>query len=205
MNNLGLTHVYTGDGKGKTSAAMGLATRAVGQGCKVFIVQFMKGGAYTGEMVAAKNFLPNIQFEQYGRHCIKEEKQMKLMGMEMGIHYFDYVRDNIECGTCRYCFLNDDLQAKFVQEALDRALHLVSSGEYDLVILDEIITAVQFGFLKSHEVTHVIEKKAENTELVLTGRGATQDIKDAADYVTIMQQDKHPIDKGIFARRAIEY
>ena len=205
MNKLGLTHVYTGDGKGKTSAAIGLATRAVGQGCKVFIIQFMKGGAYTGEMVAAKNFLPNMQFEQYGRHCIKEEKQTKLMGLEKGIHYFDYVRDDITCGTCRYCFLNDGLQGKFVQEAYDRALHLASSGEYDLVICDEIITSVQFGFLNSEEVVHVIERKAKNTELILTGRGSTDLINEHSDYVTVMEQKKHPIDKGIFARRGIEY
>lgn len=201
---LGLTHVYTGDGKGKTTAGMGLLTRAVGQGCKVFCVQYMKGGAYTGEMVAAKNFLPNFSFEQHGRHCIKEQKQLKLLGFDSGIEYFDYVRDDIECGTCRWCFLNDELQKKYVSEAYTKSEEVLK-GEYNVVLLDEIITAVQFGFLTSEQVITLIKNKHEDTELILTGRGATEEIMQAADYVTEMKQIKHPFNKGTYARRAIEY
>ena len=127
------------------------------------------------------------------------------MGLERGIHYFDYVRDDIECGTCRDCFLNDALQEKFVSQAMERASNILQSGEYDLVILDEIITAVQFGMATSEKILALIKNKASNTELVLTGRGATDDINDAADYVTIMELSKHPIDKGTYARRGIEY
>ena len=94
-SKLGLVQVYTGDGKGKTSAAMGLALRAIGQGLKVFIIQFMKGGAYTGEYISAKNFLPNNEFIQYGRGCVKEKKQLKLTGFDEGAHFFDHIREDI--------------------------------------------------------------------------------------------------------------
>src|SRR3989344_6068287 len=96
--NLGLIHVYTGDGKGKTTAAMGLALRAVGQGLRVYIIQFMKGGAYTGEFISIKNFLPNIEAAQFGKKCIRESKQAKLLCSKSDYHYYDYVRDDIKCG-----------------------------------------------------------------------------------------------------------
>ncbi len=204
-SKLGLVHVYTGDGKGKTTASMGLAVRAVGQGCKVYVVQFMKGGAYTGEMVAAKNFLPNMGFEQFGRRCIKEQKQLKLMGLDSNIKYFDYVRDDIECGTCRFCFLNDELQQKFVNDAYERCLALVSAGEHDLLVFDEICTALAFGFLSEEKILALIQKKTPKTELVLTGRGATEKIIAASDYATNMTPLKHPYEKGIYGRRGVEY
>lgn len=206
-SNLGLIHAYTGDGKGKTTAAMGLALRAAGQGSKVFILQFMKGGAYTGEFIAIKNFMKNIDFKQYGRPCIKENKQAKLTGFdhETGYKYFDFIREDIQCGECRWCFLNDNQQKEFVQEALSHAKEVVASGEYDLIVLDEILAAVTYNVLDEQSVLDLLELKAEHTELILTGRGGTEDIFEKCDLVTEMKQHKHYFDKGIGARRAIEY
>ncbi|MEK6874514.1 MAG: cob(I)yrinic acid a,c-diamide adenosyltransferase [Nanoarchaeota archaeon] len=205
-SRLGLIHCYTGDGKGKTSASMGLAMRAVGQGLKVYIIQFMKGGAYTGEMISAKNFLPNIEFVQYGRHCIKEIKQLKLLGFESGHEFYDKIREDIECGTCRWCFVNDHKQDEFCKNAFEKSKEILTSGEYDLVVLDEINVALFYKFLDLAKVVEMIKTKAPNTELVLSGRNATQEIIDLADYVTVMEQVKHPyIDKKISARRGIEY
>lgn len=205
-HNLGLIHVYTGNGKGKTSASMGLAVRAVGQGLKVFVIQFMKGGAYTGEMIAAKNFLPNIEFKQFGRHCVKEVKQVKLLGFDKGYRFFDHVREDIECGTCRFCFLNDDLQAKFVQDAFKEAERVIMGEEHDLVVLDEVCVAMDLKFLDVDKVVSLLQKKPERCEVILTGRGAPQRIKDIADYVSEINEVKHPFNtKGISARRGVEY
>ena len=201
----GLVHVYTGDGKGKTTAAIGLATRAVGQGFKVFIVQFMKGGAYTGEFIAAKNFLPNVGFMQYGRPCIKEKKQLKLMGISEGYTYFDFVREDIECGTCRYCFLNDKVQDDFVKQGFNAAKEIIAKNEHDLIILDEINVAMHLGFLNVNEVVELIKKKPREMELVLTGRDAPKEIKQIANLVTEMKMIKHYFEEGVGARRGIEY
>lgn len=199
--NLGLIHVYTGKGKGKTSAALGLSLRAVGQGLKVAVVQFMKGGEYTGELVAARNFIPNIEFQQYGKKCLKEKKQMKLNSPK-----FDIVRDDIKCGECRDCFENDEGQERFAQRALKRAQKLVVSEEFDLLILDEINVAETTGFVKQEEIVELIEKKNSHLELVLTGRGAKKKVIDKADYVTMMDEVKHPFKtKKLSGRRGIEY
>ena len=160
--NFGLVHVYTGDGKGKTSASMGLAVRAIGQGFKVHIIQFMKGGAYTGEMIAALNFLPNIKFHQFGRHCIKDLKQMKLAGYDKGYRFYDKVRDDIQCGTCRWCFLNDDQQRKYIEDAFKMVLKVLEEEENDVLILDEINVAMQLGFLKTERVIEMINNKPKN-------------------------------------------
>ena len=204
-DRFGLVHVYTGLGKGKTSASMGLVLRSVGQGLKVYIIQFMKGGAYTGELISAKNFLPNVNFVQYGKPCIKEDKQLKLMGFDSGYVYFDYVRDDIKCGDCRYCFLNDEEQKKFVEEAFERTKKVTTSKDYDLVVLDEINLAVYFGFLNVDKVIELVKNKNEETELILTGRHAHPKIMELGDYVSEMKLIRHPFQKGIGARRGIEY
>lgn len=205
QSKLGLVQVYTGDGKGKTSASMGLAVRAIGQGLKVFIIQFMKGGAYTGEYISAKNFLPNNEFIQYGRGCIKEKKQLKLIGFDDKAHFFDYVREDIECGPCRYCFLNDEEQKRFVRLAFNKAKEITSSEEYNLVVLDEINVAVKLGFVELNELIDLIKNKNKLTELILTGRDADPKIIEIADLVTEMKLVKHYYEKGVSARRGIEY
>lgn len=203
--NLGLVHVYTGDGKGKTSAAMGLSLRALGQGMKVYVVQFMKGGAYTGEFIAGKNFLPNIEMVQFGKPCIKEEKQYKLLGISEGYTFFDYVREDIHCGACRFCFVNDEEQKQYVRDAFERAKKVTSGGEYDLVVLDEVNVATQLGFLDPDVLVDMIKNKFKTTELILTGRGAHEKVIAVADYVSVINMVKHPFEKGIGARRGVEY
>ena len=211
MERVGKVQVYTGDGKGKTTASLGLALRAIGQGFKVFMIQFMKGGAYTGEYVAAQNYLPNFSIVQYGRHCIKQQKQMKIKGffdltkVEQKSKLFDYIREDIECGTCRFCFLNDDVQRDYVEEAYKHAREVVENGDHHLVILDEINVALQLGLLKSEHVLQLIDAKPGHVELVMTGRGVPQEIKDAADLVTEMKLHKHYFNDGVNARRGIEY
>ena len=205
QSKLGLVHVYTGDGKGKTSASMGLVVRAIGQGLKVFVIQFMKGGAYTGEYISAKNFLPNNEFIQYGRGCIKEKKQLKLTGFDNQAHFFDYIREDIECGPCRYCFLNDDEQKRFVKLAFDKAKQILSSEDYDLVVLDEINVAVKIGFIDINELLDLVKNKNKLTELIITGRDADKKLIEVADLVTEMKLVKHYYEKGVSARRGIEY
>ena len=209
---LGLVHVYTGQGKGKTTAAMGLALRAIGQGFKAYTIQFLKGGAYTGELISMKNFLPNEKcgMIQYGKKCVKELKQYKLTGFEKGkdkdkCKYFDYIREDIDCGNCRHCFLDDQEQRTFSRDAFKHALDILSKEEHDLVILDEINNAVHQNYISINEMVGLIQKKAPHIELVLTGRHAPKEIIEMADLVTEINKIKHYFDDGVKARRGIEY
>jgi len=203
----GQVQVYTGDGKGKTTAALGLVMRAVGQGFKVIMIQFMKGGAYTGEYVAIKNYLPNVEILQFGRPCIKQQKQMKLAGyaVRKDRDIFDFIREEVECGTCRFCFLNDYVQKDYVEEAFKKALDVVLSGDYDVIILDEINVAMSLGMLNTELVLNMIANKPEHVELILTGRNAPDEIVHIADLVTEMKPHKHYFEKGVLARRGVEY
>ncbi len=207
MVKQGQIQVYTGDGKGKTTAALGLAMRAVGQGFKAIIIQFMKGGAYTGEYIAIKNHLQNLEILQYGRACIKQQKQLKMSSFsgKKDKEIFDFVREDVECGECRFCFLNDSVQKDYVEEAFKKALEVVLSGDYDVVILDEINTAMSLNFLETELVLNLMANKPEQVELVLTGRGAPLEIIHHADLVTEMKSHKHYFDKGVKARRGVEY
>lgn len=205
--NLGMVHVYTGDNKGKTTTSMGIALRAAGQNLKVCIVQFLKGGAYTGEYIAIKNYLPNIKIYQYGKPCVKEQRQLKLSGFDGEKDSFpvDFIREDIQCGECRNCFLQDQEEKALAFEAMEHAKEATVSGEYDLVILDEINNALRKNIISSEAVLALMRNKAKNTELVLTGRGAPQEIIEKADLVTEMKLVKHYFDKGVSARRGIEY
>ena len=205
MAKKGQVHVYTGDGKGKTTASLGLALRAVGQGFKVFIIQFMKGGAYTGEFISSKNFLPNMDLMQFGRPCLKQQKQLKLSNIDLENPHFDFIRDEIDCGECRYCFLNDDIQRDYVEEAFKKALEVVMTGNHDLVILDEVNGAMSLGFLNSELVLNMMANKPKHVELVLTGRNVPDEIVHEADLVTEMKLHKHYYNKGVLARKGIEY
>lgn len=205
MLKTGKIHIYAGKGKGKTTAAMGLALRAIGQGLKVFIIQFMKGGAYTGEFISAKNFLPNIEFIQYGRPCLKQQKQLKLKSLELDNPPFDFIRDDIDCGDCRYCFLNDDVQKEYTEKAFKKTYEIVNRGDYDLIILDEINLALAYDFLETERVIALLNNKPKGVEIVLTGRDPPKELVKVADLYTEMKMHKHYYNEGTSARRGVEY
>jgi len=208
-DKLGLIHLYTGDGKGKTTAAIGLALRAAGQNIQVHIIQFMKGGRYTGELLAAERFLQGrITFRQFGRGCIREDKQTQLASFdkERGSRDYEFVRDDEACGECRYCFVNDKTQRELCEDAAALAKKVMGSGEYGMVILDELCYAVHYGMLPLERALEVIDAKHPQVELIITGGSAPKEIVDRADLVTNMTLVKHYYgDKGVLARRGVEY
>lgn len=176
----GLVHVYTGKGKGKTTAAFGLAVRALGEGLRVLIVQFLKGKApLTGEAALIKVTTRGARIIRF----VNEEHPMFVSKKD-----FDENK------------LREQIGKDFL---LTR--EMVMTGEYDLVILDEINNAMKGGWLSVDEVKDLIGKRPKNVELVLTGRGATEEIIEMADYVTEMKLIKHPSEKGVKARRGIEF
>ncbi len=168
----GYVQVYTGDGKGKTTAALGLALRAVGNDFKVFIAQFIKGLEYC-EIKALKRLSDSITVKQYGRGCFIQNNPTK-----------------------------EDIAA--ARNGLCEITEVISSGKYDLVILDEINIALHFKILTLQDVLDLIEIKPGNVELVLTGRRAEKEIIDKADLVTEMREVKHYFTKGVMARKGIE-
>jgi len=174
----GLVHVYTGFGKGKTTAAFGLAVRALGQGMRVLVVQFLKGG---GELSGEAFYLS----KQPGAEVV----------------CFTDQRHPIFCkGGCDL----DKLKAS-IQEGFALASEKAASGTYELVILDEINNCMKEGWLDTAEVGRFIKEKPENLELVLTGRGCPDEIMEVADYVTEMRLVKHPAENGVMARKGVEY
>jgi len=171
----GLVQVYTGDGKGKTTAALGLALRACGQGLKSYVIQFMKGEIYYGELGAAKK-LPDdcLTITQMGRP--------------------DFVsKENPE-----------PIDVELARKALELARELIEENKHDIVILDEVNVAMDFGLISVGDVLELIDKKPPDMELVLTGRYAPKAIIDRADLVTEMKEIKHPYHQGISARVGIE-
>jgi len=170
----GYIQVYTGDCKGKTTAALGLALRAVGRELMVIMIQFMKGGGPYGEHLAAARLAPYLTIIPTGR--------------EGWVN-----RDN-----------PDPEDIRLAREALELARTSLASGAYDLVILDEINGAVAFGLLSVADVLELMARKPENVELVLTGRNADEQIIAAADLVTEMREIKHYYKNGVSARVGIE-
>ncbi|KAB0664303.1 cob(I)yrinic acid a,c-diamide adenosyltransferase [Oryzomonas japonica] len=169
----GCIQVYTGNGKGKTTAALGLALRAIGRGLKVCVFQFIKGGGPYGEHLIAGKLAPLFTIIQTGRPGWVNTKD-----------------------------ITEDRQV--AQEALERAKGILASGEYDLVVLDEINGAVGFGLVDVDQVLELIGLKPEKTELVLTGRNAHERVIEAADLVTEMREIKHYYKAGVPARTGIE-
>lgn len=170
----GLIQVYTGNGKGKTTAALGLAFRATGRKMMVCMIQFMKGGSPCGEHLAALQLAPYLNIIRTGRKG----------------------RVNRENPA--------DEDVRLAREALALAAEALCGGEYDMVILDEINGAIAWGLISVDEVISLMESKPHDVELVLTGRNAHERIIAAADLVTEMREVKHYFKAGVRARMGIE-
>ncbi|EAT14322.1 cob(I)yrinic acid a,c-diamide adenosyltransferase [Desulfuromonas acetoxidans] len=170
----GLVQIYTGNGKGKTTAALGLAFRAVGRGLRVHIMHFMKLDSDYGEMTSGKKMGPNWSVEQVGRSGF--------------VSFTNPAEEDIE----------------LAQQAFCRAVELARSDDYDLLILDELVNALGFRLIRLEQILELIATRAATTELVLTGRNAPQALIDAADLVTEMKDIKHYYDAGQPARIGIE-
>lgn len=168
----GFVHVYTGDGKGKTTAAFGLALRAAGAGKRVFIAQFVKSMIYS-EVKTVDQFLPNITVRQYGLNCFLINSP-------------------------------DDKDMEAARKGLEEVKQLISSGEYDMVVLDEATIAVFYNLITSSELIETIKGRNPRTEIVVTGRYASSDLIETADLVTEMKEVKHYYRKGIESRVGIE-
>ena len=169
-----MVQVFTGNGKGKTSAALGSVLRALGHGLKVHFVFFMKGKYPYGEFKTLAK-LPNVDVASFGFRCLTDRTNIKPEEIE---------------------------QAKL---ALATAREAMLSGKYDLIVLDEVNVALYFKLIELDEVVRLIDEKPSNVELILTGRYADSKIIEMADLVTEMAKLKHPYDKGIPARKGIEY
>ena len=172
----GLVIVNTGPGKGKTTAAMGTGLRAVGQGLRVLMLQFLKGSWHYGELDAVKAFGDKFVMKQMGRGFVK-------VGAEKP----------------------DPEDVRMVEEAWAEAENALQSGSWDLVILDEINYAISYGMLDPQKVAQSLRSKPEAVHVILTGRNAHPTIVDLADTVTEMRQVKHAYEKGVLAQRGIEY
>lgn len=172
----GLIHIYTGDGKGKTTAAIGLATRALGCGLQVCYVSFHK------------------KPEQYG---YTEMDSLRKLGAT--------VINKVKSHSMTDCTLDSIINSHEAEEAVEDILSLVKCVKYDLLIMDEILISLRDKYITEVQLINFISSKPENLELVLTGRGATEKIIELADYVSFIEKIKHPFDKGVLSRKGIEY
>ncbi len=188
----GLVHVYTGDGKGKTTASLGLALRAMGHGLNVYMVQFMKIG-YTGESLALQKFGLPMKFESFNVTC-KNQSQ-----------HDEEIRKGTFEGYCRECFVPTQFDSSLAEKAFLKGKEAVSSGNYDLVIFDELNVALNMKLLPVNEVIEMVESRPTHTEIVFTGRNAPEELVSIADYVTLMGLKRHPYMKKIYARKGIEF
>lgn len=170
----GGVEVFTGDGKGKTTAALGVALRASGHGLKVFIVYFMKGSFPYGEQKALSQ-LPGISFAKFGLESFVDP-------------------DNVT-----------EAEREQARQGLQKAKEVIFSNKYDIVILDEINLAAAWNLVDIDEVVKLVKEKPARVELILTGRHADDRLVELADLVTEMTKVKHPYDKGISARKGIDY
>ncbi len=190
----GMVQVYTGDGKGKTTASLGLGLRAAGHGYKVRMIQFMKGTSYTGEVQAVRRLAPDFEIFQFGRDCKYADK------MRMG---------EAVCDGCGQCFVSrgnlEPQDIRYARQAYDLAASTLDEAAADLVILDEISNALYFDLLTVDDVVRLIARRPPGVELVLTGRNMPALILDMADLVTEMRMVKHPFQAGTSARHGIEY
>ena len=177
MEKDGLVIVYTGKGKGKTTAALGMALRAVGYNYKICMIQFIKGSWHYGEMTSSKRLEPEFELTAIGKGFV-------------GI-----IDDKSPI----------ELHKEIAAEALHIAKEKIQSKKYDIVILDEINYAINLGLIKLEDVLEIIKMKPLNVNLVLTGNHAKDEIIQVADLVTEMREIKHPFKEGIKAKKGIDF
>ncbi len=177
MSQKGLVIVYTGGGKGKTSAALGLVLRAVGYNHKVCMVQFVKGSWHYGELDSAKRLAPEFELVTAGKGFV-------------GILDDKSPREE---------------HVKAANDTLAISKEKIMSGKFDVVILDEINYAVQLELLKIDDVIDLIKSKPSELDLVLTGNHAAEEVIEIADLVTEMKEIKHPFKSGIKAKKGIDF
>ncbi|MCK4546705.1 MAG: cob(I)yrinic acid a,c-diamide adenosyltransferase [Candidatus Eisenbacteria sp.] len=171
---LGLVQVYTGNGKGKTTAALGAALRACGHGLSVWMIQFMKGS------------------DEYGEVRIAAE-----------IPGFSLMQTGLPTFVDRSCPGTDD--RRLAEKGWKKAWEILRAGNHDVIILDEINVAVDYGLVPLEDLVRFIEEKPRTTELILTGRSAKQEIMDRADLVSEVVEVKHHYQRGVAGRRGIEF
>lgn len=170
----GLVQIFTGNGKGKTTAALGTVIRAAGHGLKVFVIFFIKGDYASGEYSTLSR-LPDVKVASFGLRRFIDPKNV------------------------------DPEEKAQAKAALAAAREAITGGTYDLVVLDEINVALDFKLIDPDDVMQLIKDKPPHVELILTGRNADSRLIEAADLVTEMVKIKHPFDKGIKARKGIEF
>ncbi len=177
MGQKGLVIVYTGGGKGKTSAALGLVLRAVGYNHKVCMVQFVKGSWHYGELDSAKRLAPELEMITAGKGFV-------------GILDDKSPREE---------------HVKAANDTLMISREKIASGKFDVVILDEINYAIQLELLKLDDVIDLIKSKPAELDLVLTGNHAAKEVIELADLVTEMKEIKHPFKSGLKAKKGIDF
>ncbi|MEO0126584.1 MAG: cob(I)yrinic acid a,c-diamide adenosyltransferase [candidate division WOR-3 bacterium] len=169
-----MIQIYTGNGKGKTTAALGLALRAVGHGKKVIMIQFMKGKINYGELKSAK-FLKTFKIEQYGRPDFVDKDHPAKIDIELA------------------------------KKGFERAKELIKSKKYDIIILDELNVAVDYGLISVKEVVELLKKTPKKIEIIITGRYMPEELQDYADLISEIIEVKHYFQQGVKARKGIEY
>jgi len=170
----GLIQVYTGNGKGKTTAALGLALRAVGHNLQVLVIQFMKGNIQYGELESSKKLSPHLTMIQSGRETFVSRTNP------------------------------DPVDIRWAQDGFDLAKKAMADEVYDMVILDEINVAVDYGLIPLSDLLRLLDTKPKGVELILTGRNARPEILEKADLVTEMVEQKHYYRNGVSAREGVE-
>ncbi|RMF05390.1 cob(I)yrinic acid a,c-diamide adenosyltransferase [Candidatus Woesearchaeota archaeon] len=177
MKEKGITHVYTGDGKGKTTAALGMALRGCGYGMKTAMIQFIKGTWHYGELDGAKQLNGCLEIHPLGKGFVG------IMGDKLPF----------------------EEHKKAAKNALKVAREKMLSGEYSTIILDEVHNAIDLGLISREEVLKLMDEKPEKVNLVLTGRNAPKEIIEKADLVSEVKMVKHYYNRGIKAIRGVEY
>ena len=177
MSEKGLVIVYTGNGKGKTTAALGMALRATGYDHKVCMLQFIKGSWHYGEMDSSKKLEPNFELIAVGKGFV-------------GILDDNSPREEHE---------------KYAAEAVRICREKIFSEKYDVIILDEVNYAITLGLIDVQEIIKIIKEKPSELDLVLTGRDVKEEIVELADLVTEMKEIKHPFKSGIKAKKGIDF